>query len=428
MPIVNVISSKLKSTGKKGTQSSNSNSHGGGGARRDGGLSVSNSTTKPKTIQFGIGVKTGSPRITPVTEQEKLNQNFLEHIRQNSGSGNANNTSSKNTSLSTGSISPSASTGGYTASASNGGTTSDLQAAYLAQQQSQADNLSALLREQNAQHEAQLRAQQQAQQQAAQNAYNNNLSALQEAYQKKLTGLGDSLSSTYGQLESAYGLSKDNLNQSAEKALQEAYISRMMNEKNLRQQLNAQGITGGASESAVAALLNQYMNSRNGINMNTANGLKELEQNYNANRASALQSYNDAVNSLEDKNMAYRMQLENDLANNTVSSYQDLYNGLANMEGNYTNAMNSFIQNNANNNAEIQNSVNQALLKNALASSGGSSSSSAARSGTATNGSRLVRAMISNGSNSEDIVSQLASENYSPQEIAQIFAELGISL
>ena len=62
-------------------------------------------------------------------------------------------------------------------------------ASQVSSNQSYQDNLSELLKQQQAQYAEQLRAQQQAQQQAAQNAYNQNLSALEDAYAKKLQDL-----------------------------------------------------------------------------------------------------------------------------------------------------------------------------------------------------------------------------------------------
>lgn len=167
----------------------------------------------------------------------------------------------------------------------------------LSQQQSEQQRLSDQLRAQQEAYEAQLRAQQEAQRQAAQNAYNNNMSALESAYAKRMSGLDSNLASTKDQLSSSYGNSRTSLQQNEENALREAYINRMMNEKNLRQQLNAQGLTGGASESAIASMLNNYGTSRNNIQNTAADNLRELEQTYNSNLASAQQKYNDAVNS-----------------------------------------------------------------------------------------------------------------------------------
>ena len=156
-------------------------------------------------------------------------------------------------------------------------------------------------------------AEQQAKQAAAQNYYNNNLSALQNAYSQKLAGLQSNLASTQDLLKSNFNLSKDNLYSDAERALQEAYINRMMNERALQQQLNAQGLTGGATESAIASMLNNYGTSRNNINTAYNSNLAQLEQAYLNNLAQAQQDYNNAVAKAASDNANYRMELENAL-------------------------------------------------------------------------------------------------------------------
>ena len=253
--------------------------------------------------------------------------------------------------------------------------------------------------------------------------------ALESAYAKRLSGLDSNYASTKDQLASSYGNSRTSLQQNEENALREAYINRMMNEKNLRQQLNAQGLTGGASESAIASMLNNYGTSRNNIQNTAADNLRELEQTYNSNLASAQQKYNDAVHSANDSNMAYRMQLENDLANNTVSSYQDLYNALANMDSTYTNAMSNLINNQSSANADLQNTAFKAMLENAMAPTTLSVSGSSKTSGSGNSSNTLVKRvknMRDNGYVAADIASSLAQEGYTIPQIEQMFAEAGI--
>lgn len=145
---------------------------------------------------------------------------------------------------------------------------------------------------------------------SAQNYYNNSLQALQDAYAQKLASLQSNLDSTRSVLKNDYDLSKNNLAADAERALQEAYVNKMMNERSLEQQLNAQGLRGGATESAVASLLNNYGNSRNDINTAYSSNLAQLENAYLNNLAIAQQSYNDAVAKAASDNANYRLELE----------------------------------------------------------------------------------------------------------------------
>ena len=297
--------------------------------------------------------------------------------------------------------------------------------------QSYQDNLSELLKQQQAQYAEQLRAQQQAQQQAAQNAYNQNLSALEDAYAKKIAGLDSNFDSTKAQLLDSYNGSVKDLNDSVSKALQEAYISKMMSEKNLPNQLSIQGLNGGATESAIASLMNNYGNARNNIASAQQSSLSQLQQVYNNNLANALQSYNDARSNAADNNYAYRMQLENDLANNTINSYADLYSALANMDSNYTNAMSNYVQNQANNNADLQYALQKQILDNQLSGSSGSSrssSSSSSSSGSTVNAATVsrIKQLMNNGKSRDDVIYQLIDEGYSDTEIEQFLNAVGI--
>lgn len=285
-------------------------------------------------------------------------------------------------------------------------------------------DLSSALREQQQWYADQLRSQQQAQQQAAQNAYNANMSALQEAYQKKLAGLESNFGATKSQLTDSYNSSVKELNDSATKALQEAYISKMMSEKNLPNQLSVQGLNGGATESAMASLMNNYGNARNNIATAQQNSLSQLEQAYNSNMANALQKYNDARNSAADNNFAYRMQLENDLANNTINSYADLYSALANMDGNYTNAMSSYIANQADRSADLQYALQKQILNNQILGNNGATNTASSTSSANSTGMSRARQLIDSGYSFEDAISELRAEGYTDTEISQYFAEL----
>ena len=297
----------------------------------------------------------------------------------------------------------------------------DLMSMYEQQQNRLAEQLQA----QQAYYEQQLRAQQEARQQAAQNAYNSNMSALENAYAKRLAGLDSNLASTKDLLASSYGNSRDALNASAEKSLQEAYINRMMNEKSLRQQLNAQGLNGGASESAIASMLNNYGTSRNNINTATADSLRSLEEAYNSNVANAQQKYNDAVGDAADTNLAYKMQLESDLANGVASSYSDLYRALANMDSNYANSMTNLINNQSAASADLQQALYNTMLKNSLNPSNVTvSGSTSSNAGSTSNIVNRLKQMKQNGASLNQLLNEVS--DYSDDQVAQMFAQAGI--
>ena len=141
--------------------------------------------------------------------------------------------------------------------------------------------------------------------------------------------------------------------------------------------------------------------------------------------ANALQSYNDAVSSAADTNMAYRMQLENDLANNTVSSYANLYNALANMDGNYVNAMSNYIENQADRNASLQAELQKQILANQLKGAVSVDGSNASSTQGISDGVTRAQQLKNSGYSYEDAVIKLADEGYTKEQIDQYFKKIG---
>jgi len=178
-----------------------------------------------------------------------------------------------------------------------------------------------------------------AQKAAAQEAYDRGMNYLNSAYNSQKSSLGSNYDSTIGQLTDSYNRSNTNVNNDANRSLRQAYINKMINEKNLAQQMSAQGLSGGASESTLAKLYNNYGNSRNNIENTRANNLSDLEQTLNTNKASALQTYNNALADLENRRMQYAMSLEDALANNQVSATQNYQNALTSNNDSYLSAL-----------------------------------------------------------------------------------------
>lgn len=174
---------------------------------------------------------------------------------------------------------------------------------------------------------------------AAKKAYQNNMSALSEAYAKRADALKSNYVSTAGTLENSYNQSMGNINNVSNEALREAYVNRMMAQKNMAQNMTAQGMSGGLSETAMAGLQNNYGNARNEIENTRATNLSDLENTYQGNLAQALQQYNAQLANDEAQRLQYQMQLENDLANTIASSYADKYASIPNLTEAYTKQM-----------------------------------------------------------------------------------------
>lgn len=116
--------------------------------------------------------------------------------------------------------------------------------------------------------------------------------------------------------KSTYDNNVSQLNGATDKALQQAYINRMLQQRNLQQQLTAQGISGGASETTQASMLNNYQNSRNDLETERQRQLANLMQVYQNNMAALEQQRASGENASLGQ---YQTALSNLAANNGVN-------------------------------------------------------------------------------------------------------------
>lgn len=152
-------------------------------------------------------------------------------------------------------------------------------------------------------------------QEAAQAAYDRSMNALNNAYGSATTNAKNNYNSTLGQLQGNYDFNAQGVNQNADKAMQEAYINYMMSKRDLSQVMAAQGLSGGASESSLASLYNNYGSGRNAIDTQRNADLGTLANALQSDRASALQAYNSLIADLDAQKANQQMTLESNLAN-----------------------------------------------------------------------------------------------------------------
>jgi hypothetical protein len=103
-----------------------------------------------------------------------------------------------------------------------------------------------------------------------------------------------------------YNTSMDNLNNAADSSLRQAYIKHMQDQKALPQQMQAFGMSGGATETNLANMKNAYGNNRTSIMNERLAQQRLIEQD----RANAIAS------------------AEGDAANYEASAVRDYNNGL----------------------------------------------------------------------------------------------------
>ena len=176
---------------------------------------------------------------------------------------------------------------------------------------------------------------QESQQKAADDAYNRNVDAVNSAYAQRGQMLKNNLDATLQNLQSDYNASRDSVNSDATKSLREAYINKMQSQKNLAQNMAAQGLSGGASETTMAGLSNNYGNARNNIETTANENLGDLRRLYDTNRNSAMQAYNDQLAQDELSKAQYLIQFQNDRQNALTTAYDNEISKLLSLDPSY---------------------------------------------------------------------------------------------
>lgn len=277
--------------------------------------SVSTAVNRLGNNTFNSGtVRTGGTGGTNLRTQAYPNEYYY--------GGNTNNTTSDRPRTATGS-----------SSSGSGSSSSNLANAYNAL-------LAAYKQNDYSDYLAQMRA-------AAQSAYDRGMSALNSAYDSQLSSLSDNLNETKNQLLNQYNRSKQNITDDAAESLKQAYINRMKSERNLGQQMSALGLNGGATETTLAGMLNNYGNARNAINTTQNKNLANLEGNYSDNLSQAMQAYNSAVANANLQKATQAMSLENALANNQISALSDYQSLMQRENQNYLELLKTAIANGA---------------------------------------------------------------------------------
>jgi len=166
-----------------------------------------------------------------------------------------------------------------------------------------------------------------------QNAYNTANQRIDTQWSKTADTLRKNLESTLGSLKENYDYGEGVQRSDANDSLTQAYINYMMNKRDMAQNLAAAGISGGATESSLANLYNNYGNSRNTINNTLAKNLAQLLNTYNNNVSSANRAYNSEFNTAQNNYTNY----VNELAQNYASAMNQLEANYADYKNSYEN-------------------------------------------------------------------------------------------
>ena len=169
------------------------------------------------------------------------------------------------------------------------------------------------------------------QRQNAQNAYNKNNAAINSMYSNRLSGLNSRYNEGRSALEASHAAQQEAIRKAKEEAQRQAYISSMVAERDLEQNLSAQGLSGGASETTLAKMRNNYANNRNSNEEEYLNTSADIGIAYQNELANLENQYLQLRDALETAKAQATMQNENALANSeaaTISQFADHANSL----------------------------------------------------------------------------------------------------
>lgn len=185
-----------------------------------------------------------------------------------------------------------------------------------------------------------IRAQQRADAEAA---YARARNALNSAYSEASSAYGNIYNRGADQLGRSYSNSRGKINTEAEDAFRQAYVNRMMSEKNLGQRLAAMGMSGGAAESTMAGLINNYGNARSGIQRTLDTNLGDLEMKYQGNLADLYNAYQQNMANIASQRANQLSTLEMQLANLNANMGGDYYSAMLSNVGNLQKLANSAV-------------------------------------------------------------------------------------
>lgn len=257
---------------------------------------------------------------------------------------------------------------------------------------------------------AQLRAEQMAKAQAA---YERNMSRIADAYGSAANSLRGNLDSSISRLNAARDKSMNDVNSDAEDSLRQAYINNMMTRKNLNQRLSAMGYNGGATETTMSSLENQYGKSRSGINETLNKNIANLDMTYGDNLAQAQQAYNSAMANLYLQRMQMEMQAENALNNAETSAV----NASMNIDGSYMSALQAALANQANYAYDPSQATNNFVAGNARQAESASGGTEYAR--------WMAQQLLSGTNNANDVMNYMIAQGIPTQTVQDILAQLG---
>lgn len=156
------------------------------------------------------------------------------------------------------------------------------------------------------------------------NAYDNIRSAYERALEEQRRARQRAYDAAVSAQRAEYNANVAKVNSQADKALREAYINKMQTQRTMGQQMAAQGLNGGYSETTAAGLQNNYGNARNALETERGNQLNDLNITLQNNLAAARNILDSGTAS---DYAQYQTNMANLYANNPVQTMSLEQNG-----------------------------------------------------------------------------------------------------
>jgi hypothetical protein len=131
--------------------------------------------------------------------------------------------------------------------------------------------------------------------------YNDAYASLEDQYNTQKQALEDEQAKEKAVLDEQKRVADTRLLDTRNEALRQAYISRMQNQRDMPGLMAAQGLSGGASETAIASIMRGYQNSRNAANKEYGTNQTTLDTDYNANSSTLGTKYTQLLNDLQNQ-------------------------------------------------------------------------------------------------------------------------------
>lgn len=157
----------------------------------------------------------------------------------------------------------------------------------------------------------------------------NQEAAAREAYERRRAAADEFRTSGLAAADENYNYGAGVLNKANDKSLQESYIANMLAKRNLGQNLAYAGKSGGAAESTLLGIENNYGSARGAVESSRQSGLASLANQRAQDRAAVQQQYSQYMMGASDDLNSTLQKIRSDAASQQAQLLQAQYEAAA---------------------------------------------------------------------------------------------------